>query len=421
MFVIPILERVDSLDLRLRTLTIRTSKGMSTNGVNVDVVSCCQVKVQGWSPGQDGEMIIDMAAVRLAAQHFIGKKREQMNDAIQKTIAGHQRGIIATLTVEELYRDRAAFSSRVVEVCEQDMRNMGLAIVSYTVAEISDENDYVKALGVSQTEKVKREATEGAARHINFALSLESELQTEADVKINKQRGRKVESDKMLLVRKADADRVVEQALAIQRKAGQIKSVQHDGYLQVQKQDTRTKKNIAKRSTLALRVEKERMETTVNVTVHADAELYKKRVEADISRVFALANADRIKVEGEAEAEADRAKGKAEMDVLKERVNVWMDRYAYIHFIYGFTWGHVVLLLTGAIDLTDANDANDKMYSANPGAVMEKLIDTLPAIAAEIAAPLGNTERLVFIGGRGEERIPAQFETNRARSWRGGT
>ena len=44
------------------------------------------------------------------------------------------------------------------------MRNMGLAVVSYTAADITDENGYIDALGVTQTEAVKREAVEGAAK-----------------------------------------------------------------------------------------------------------------------------------------------------------------------------------------------------------------------------------------------------------------
>lgn len=55
---------------------------------------------------------------------------------------------------------------------------------------------------------------------------------------------------------------------------------------------------------------------------------------------------------------------------------------------------------------------NDESSSSNLGAVMDHLIDTLPAIASEIAAPLANTETLVFIGGREEERRFPQFETN---------
>lgn len=249
-----------------------------------------------------------------------------MNEAIQRTIAGHQRAIIGTLTIEELYRDRAAFSRRVTEVCSQDLRDMGLVIVSYTVQTISDENKYIQTLGVTQTENVKREAKEGAAKHISLGMGRQAELQAEAEMKINSQKERVLESDKVVYMRRADAEREVRQANAIQKKAGQIKDAEMNGILRVKRQDAAAVETEAETVSLALRVENARLEKILNVTVPADAELYRRNIEADITRELARARAQRIQKMGEAEAEADRARGKARMEVLQDRVKVWMNR-----------------------------------------------------------------------------------------------
>lgn len=340
MLAVPIIQRIDSLSLALRTITVHTVRGTTINGVSVDVTSCCQVKIQGWStsknkssePGRSstsvgGDLHMDHSAIRLAAQHFIGKRDGDIEDAIKKTISGHQRAIIGVLTVEELYRDRAAFSKRVLDLCHDDMRNMGLTVVSYTVAEISDENGYIEALGVTQTERVKREAKEGCATHQSRGNSLKAEMEAEAHLKVNKQKEIMIDSDKLRKVTQANAQREVDMHVAVQQKAGLIAEAEQDAILLVERQKAEAAEVRAELEVLAQKIEKAKLTKQREVHVEADAMLYKARVEADGIRAIAMANADRIRDVGEAEAAALRAKGKAEIDVLRDRVNVWNDMY----------------------------------------------------------------------------------------------
>lgn len=384
MFSVPVLQRVDSLGLELRTITVKTVRGTTINGVGVDVTSCCQVKIQGWSTGADNGaepiagkastgsgLEIDYPAIQLAAQHFIGKKDSEIEDAIQKTIAGHQRAIIGVLTVEELYRDRATFSRRVLELCKDDMRNMGLTIVSYTVAEITDELGYIEALGVTQTELVKREAKEGKAVHQGHARSREATEEAVAHLAVNKQQERMIESDKIRKVTQADAQKEVDRQVAIQQKASDIATAEQDAILLVEQQKAQAAEAKAELAVLKEKVEKARLTKEREVHVQADAELYKATVNADGVRATAAAEADRIRAVGEAEAAAIRARGKAEIDVLRERVLVWQE-------------------------------------CGNHAAILEKMIEILPKVAAAVAAPLAKTEKMVFVGS-GNSGGPSQF------------
>ena len=79
------------------------------------------------------------------------------------TIDGHQRQVRGTLTVEKIYKDREAFAATVKEGVLEDMANMGYELVSYVVTDVSDDNGYMDALGMTQTAKVKRDAAEGVA------------------------------------------------------------------------------------------------------------------------------------------------------------------------------------------------------------------------------------------------------------------
>lgn len=357
MISIPVVQRVDMLSLALRTITVRTHNGLTVNGVNVDVTSACQVKIQGWStaddmtslPSYDGsgsaaqhhtisgpsktrsKVAVDYPAVRLAAQHFLGRTDEEIEDAIQKTISGHQRAIIGCLTVEELYRDRAAFCRRVLELIAADMRNMGLVVVSYTVAEISDANGYIDALGVTQTETVKREAMEGAALHQAAAKSRAAREDAQAHLDVNSQTQRKITSDKERALTNARAQEAIERQVAVQRKAHDISSAEQDAVLFVTQQKARAAETQAELEVIKQQVEKERLVKQKQVNVEADALLYKAKINADAVRATASAEAERVRVLGEAQAEAIRLKGLAEVEILRERNRAWHESYVF-HF-----------------------------------------------------------------------------------------
>eukprot|EP00177_Eucheuma_denticulatum_P006358 GFKZ01011591.1.p1 GENE.GFKZ01011591.1~~GFKZ01011591.1.p1 ORF type:complete len:456 (+),score=103.76 GFKZ01011591.1:217-1584(+) len=379
-FALPILERVDSLDLRLRTIEIKTNQSMTLSGVPVSVLATVQTKIQGWTSNPDNpdEMVMDESSIRLAAQHFLGKKESEINDAIQWTVAGHQRAIVSSLTVEQLYRDRAIFSKRVFELCDNDLRGMGVAIASFTVAEISDESDYIRSLGVTQTERVKREALEGASLHRSKAKAFKAEMDTKAHLKENAEKERRIGSFKQVNLRIAESRKEVQQAKAVQRKASAIKNAEMTKAVMVTQQQAEAKRVEMERVVDAINVDKEKLLKIAQVSVKADAEFYRKKREAEILSINAEVEGWSIRQKGDAEAEVIRARGKAEADILEERVRVWMD-------------------------------------NASVGAVMDRLVDVLPEVAHQIAKPLGNTSKLVFVGDgateyddeRGDEELVA--------------
>ena len=447
----PIFQRVDRLGLELRTVTVHTKQGTTNNGVCVDVTSCCQVKIQGWSSipkdskpsphhiSVDGDLHMDSTAIRLAAQHFIGMKDGQIEDAIKKTVAGHQRAIIGVLTVEQLYRDRNEFSRRVLDLCYNDMRNMGLTIVSYTVAEITDENGYIEALGVRQTELVKREATEGAALHQGQALARKAQEEAGAHLEVNRQIEREVESDKLRAIRQAEAQQRIDRHVAIQQKAHAISTAEQDAVLLVQRKKAYAAEAEAELLVMRQKVEREKLLKEQMIHVEADARLYKAKIEAEGIRATAAADGDRIKMLAEAEAiaqaemirgtgvaeaetaaekikqhgharadvilahgvaetdvamasvESIRAKGKAELETLRDRLHVWKTRY-------------VDRVKVEEVGLCDAIMVTNCVRvcclcsdRGNVGAIVEQMVSVLPEVAAAVAEPLAKTEKMMFV------------------------
>merc|ERR1719297_533162 len=112
-----------------------------------------QVKIQG----QNEEMLL------AACEQFLGKNEDEITQVALETLEGHQRAIMGSMTVEEIYRDRKKFSKAVFEVASSDLVNMGITVVSYTLKDIRDEEGYLKALGLARTAEVKRDARIGEA------------------------------------------------------------------------------------------------------------------------------------------------------------------------------------------------------------------------------------------------------------------
>ncbi|GBO33423.1 Flotillin-1, partial [Araneus ventricosus] len=111
------------------------------------------VKIQG----QNMEML------RSACEQFLGKTTKQIMNIAKETLEGHQRAIMCTMSVEEIYKDRKKFSKQVFEVASSDLINMGITVVSYTIKDINDDQGYLKSLGMARTAEVKRDARIGEA------------------------------------------------------------------------------------------------------------------------------------------------------------------------------------------------------------------------------------------------------------------
>ena len=155
-----IFETCKRLGLELMTISVQSRSAETAKGVRISLSSTAQIKIL---TGHGTK--VDLDKVELAAQHFLGYTRDEIQHAVHRTMEGHQRQVIGTLTAEELYKDRASFSTRVKELVDPDLQNMGFELVSYTVTDIDDQEGYITALGATQTAAVKREAEEGRARN----------------------------------------------------------------------------------------------------------------------------------------------------------------------------------------------------------------------------------------------------------------
>jgi flotillin len=135
-FVWPAWESHEILSLKMMTLDIDLGHVYTIQGIPINVKAVAQVKIRG-----------DVQFIRRAAEGFLGMAVNQIQSTIKETVAGHLRGIIGTLTIEELYRDQKRFQDSVREEAHVDLEGMGFEFRSFVFREIQDDEGYLNALG----------------------------------------------------------------------------------------------------------------------------------------------------------------------------------------------------------------------------------------------------------------------------------
>ncbi|MCL4144924.1 UNVERIFIED_CONTAM: hypothetical protein GTU68_003803, partial [Idotea baltica] len=196
---------VQRLSLEVITLNPKCENVETSLGVQVTVTGVAQVKVMK-----------EEKVLKIASEQFLGMAVEEMKCTILMTLEGHLRAILATLTVEEVYRDRDQFASLVREVAGMDVGRMGIEILSFTIKDVYDKVEYLTSLGKAQTAAVKRDADIGVAQANRDAGIREAECEKSSmDVKYNTDT--KIEDNaRHYKLQKAQFDREINTAVSIQ-------------------------------------------------------------------------------------------------------------------------------------------------------------------------------------------------------------
>ena len=164
---IPLLEKVEYLSLNVMTIPLEIKRAYTLKGVPVSVKAVANVKIRS-----------DDMSLQAASERFLGMTHDVIQKVIFQTLEGHLRSILGTLTVEEINNDRQSFAQKLTSEAAADLEKMGLGVDVLTIQEISDEEEYLNALGKRRTAEVKRDATIGEAEatrdaKIKSALALQ--------------------------------------------------------------------------------------------------------------------------------------------------------------------------------------------------------------------------------------------------------
>ena len=368
-FILPMFEKVDLLSLEIMTLDITTPEVYTKPGVPIIVDGVAQVKIGG-----------DEHSIRTAAEQFLGKNPQQIQEVALQTVEGHLRAIIGTMTVEDIYKNRDQFATSVQEVAVGDLANMGLTIVSFTMRDIRDNHGYLEALGKPRTAEVKRDAIIAQAEADRDASIKSAQARQAGEIAKFQAETQIAEAQKNFLLQKALFDGSTNEAKAHADLAYDLQRYKTNQALkkeEVQISVIEKEQQIIVQEREILRREKE-LEATVKR--QADAERYKIQTEAEATRF-------RYEQEAIGQAEAQKAKGLAQAQVVKATGTAEAD----------------VIAVKGTAEAEAMAKKATSWKEYNQAAVAQLILQALPEIARAIAEPLSKTDKITIVntGGNG--------------------
>uniref|UniRef100_A0A4W5KXP9 Flotillin n=1 Tax=Hucho hucho TaxID=62062 RepID=A0A4W5KXP9_9TELE len=352
------------ISLNTLTLNVKSDKVYTRHGVPISVTGIAQMKIQG----QNKQMLA------AACQMFMGKSEGEIAQIALETLEGHQRAIIAHLTVEEIYRDRKKFSEEVFKVASSDLVNMGISVVSYTLKDVHDDQDYLHSLGKSRTAQVQKDARIGEAQFKRDAVIREAHAMQEkiSAQYVNEIQMAKAQRDYEL--KKASYDIEVNTKKAESEMAYQLQVAKTKQRIEEEKMQVKVVERSQQIMLQEQEITRREKELEAKVKKPAEAERYRleKLAEAHAQLIMeAEAEAESIRIKGDAEAFAVEAKGRAEAEQMAKKAEAF------------------------------------QQYKE--GAMVDMLLEQLPLMAEEISRPLAQAQKITMISSGGAEVGAAQL------------
>ncbi len=390
---IPFFERLDKLNLRLIPIDVKTSNAVPTaDYININVDATVNVKISN-----------EPDKLRLAAENFLNKNTEYIASVAREVLEGNVREIVGKMKLEEMVSDRQKFATLVKENAEPDLAAMGLDIISFNVQNFVDGNEVIENLGIDNIVKIKKAAAIARAeseRDIKVAQAAADKesndaavaAQTEIAKRQNELAIKKSELQQESDTKKAMADAAYEIQKEEQRKTIEITTANADIARQEREIELKQKEVAVKEQALEAEVKKQAEADKYAAQQKADAALYQRQKEAEAKQFEIQHAAEAKQFEMEREAQARKAQAEA-------------DRYAKEQEAEGIRKvGEAEASAIQAKGLAEA-EAMEKKAEAyakyNKAAVAEMMIQVLPEIAAKIAEPLGQIDKITIIGSDG--------------------
>lgn len=373
---IPYLEKVDHLYLNQISVDIKTDSYIPTNDfINVKVDAIAKVRIDTSPEG-----------MLKAERNFLNKKPQDIALDLQDSLQGNMREIIGTLDLKTINTDRDSFSDQVMAKASKDMEKLGIEILSCNIQNVTDENGLINDLGMDNTAKIKKDAAIAKAEADRDVAIAKAEAdraandarvaaQTEIARKNNELSVRESELKSMSDTARAQADAAYEIQNQEQQKVIQTATVNAQIAKAEREAELKQKEVSVRQQELAASIEKKADADKYAAEKAAEAALIKKQKEAEAARFTAEQEAAGIKAKYEAEAAGIAAKGRAEAEAAR---------------------------LKGLAE-AEAMEKKAEAYKKYNGAAMaEMMIRIMPQMAAEIAKPLSQIDKInIYENGNG--------------------
>jgi len=395
----PIIESVQLLDLSEITLPqIRVENMPNIDGVLVTVEAVANIRFK-----DDAESLL------AAGSRFLSMEYNSIVNTARETLEANLRGVVGTLTVDELIKDREAFRQQVLKEATEDLARLGMQLDVFNPQSITDNQGYIEALGKKRTAEVKRDAAIGEAEALAEAKKRATDAERAAEVVAQNNEKLKAEATKEADVAKQRFAAEVATQTAKAEQAGPLSTASERQKVivaEVKIEEEQSRAQIAVEEQNILREQKSQ-EATVVVPAKAKADAliresegYKQAeiAKADGDKYATIARADaqkhKLEMEGSGEAAAVKAKGLAQADIIKQQGLA----EAEVIKQQGLARAEALLKIADAY-----SNFNDKALVLELVKSLPPTVESLGSVFSAIAAPMGNIDKLVVVdsGGSG--------------------
>jgi flotillin len=368
--IYPMIEQCRELSLELMSFDVAPQQSLYTKqGVAVTIEAVAQIKVKS-----------DPESIRTASEQFLTKRPEQREGLIRLVMEGHLRGIIGQLTVEQIVKEPEMVADRMRSTCADDMNKMGLEVISFTLKEVRDKNEYITNMGRPDIARIKRDAEVAAAEADRDIAIKRAESQRAAAVAKAQADQERVAAETASLTKQAEAERDLDIKKAEYLESTKRAQAQADKAYEIET-------NVQQQQVVlqAVRVQQAEREAQVKVQ---DAEIARrereliatvlKPAEIERQRIETLAEAERQRLikEAEGRASATRAQGEAEAEIIFKK---------------------------GESEARAMNVKAEAYQEYNQAAVFDKLITGMPEVVRALAEPLSRIDKVTIVStGNGD-------------------
>lgn len=241
-----------------------------------------------------------------AAMAFLGKSNDEIRTIVQNILQGHLRSIIGKLDIQEILRDRDAFNKMVVDESTEELKRLGIQIITLVIQEVNDEYGYIDALGRRAVAEAIKDANIKVAQAESVTQKQVSDAQREAAVTVAGNAVQTSEAEKNRDVQKAKFKIEAETSRAQAELAFQVATVEKEKELKVKQaeRDAAEKKaQISVQEQESARVQKQLEATRIRV---AEAERQAVIIQAEGEKQVAVLTAEASKAKQITEAEGSR-------------------------------------------------------------------------------------------------------------------
>lgn len=156
---IPFIEKAARMSLETIPIELSVTNAYSKGGIPLKVEAIANIKIDSTEP-----------AFGNAVERFLNMRREQIHAIAKDTLEGNLRGVLASLTPEEVNEDRLKFAEVLIDEAVGDLNQLGLKLDILKITNISDERGYLDSIGRIKT-----------AELLARAKKVEAEKQAEAE------------------------------------------------------------------------------------------------------------------------------------------------------------------------------------------------------------------------------------------------